>query len=166
MFTSVYIRRIIYNLLTVFTFGGKVGYLLTGLTTPVGPQSLCYRSFRWRLCVSFGFRIFCLYRGFCHRTGSDLLLFLFVMGLWQIYPFLTFTNEGDKWDLADVREVLNMFYCWCHNDSASLLLYFAYLIYLNLFSQRRLSKVWTYWRRKPQIKTTQKTWRDEDLYLR
>ena len=26
--------------------------------------------------LSFGFRIFCLYRGFCHRTGSDLLLFL------------------------------------------------------------------------------------------
>ena len=30
------------------------------------------------LCVlSIGFRIFCWYRGFCHRTGSDLLLFLF-----------------------------------------------------------------------------------------
>ena len=28
--------------------------------------------------LSFGFRIFCWYRGFCHRTGSDLLLFLFV----------------------------------------------------------------------------------------
>ena len=27
--------------------------------------------------LSFGFRIFCWYRGFCHRTGSDLLLFLF-----------------------------------------------------------------------------------------
>ena len=26
--------------------------------------------------LSFGFRIFCWYRGFCHRTGSDLLLFL------------------------------------------------------------------------------------------
>ena len=23
--------------------------------------------------LSFGFRIFCWYRGFCHRTGSDLL---------------------------------------------------------------------------------------------
>ena len=23
-----------------------------------------------------GFRIFCLYKGFCHRTESDLLLFL------------------------------------------------------------------------------------------
>ena len=29
--------------------------------------------------LSFGFRIFCWYRGFCHRTGSDLLLFLSVM---------------------------------------------------------------------------------------
>ena len=28
--------------------------------------------------LSFGFRIFCWYRGFCHRTGSDLLLFLFM----------------------------------------------------------------------------------------
>ena len=28
--------------------------------------------------LSFGFRIFCWYRGFCHRTGSDLLLFLFL----------------------------------------------------------------------------------------
>ena len=28
--------------------------------------------------LSFGFRIFCWYRGFCHRTGSDLLLFLFI----------------------------------------------------------------------------------------
>ena len=27
--------------------------------------------------LSFGFRFFCWYRGFCHRTGSDLLLFLF-----------------------------------------------------------------------------------------
>ena len=28
--------------------------------------------------LSFGFRIFCWYRGFCHRTGSDLLLFLVI----------------------------------------------------------------------------------------
>ena len=26
--------------------------------------------------LSFGFRIFCLYRGFCHRTESDILLIL------------------------------------------------------------------------------------------
>ena len=29
--------------------------------------------------LSFDFRIFCWYRGFCHRTGSDLLLFLFIL---------------------------------------------------------------------------------------
>ena len=29
------------------------------------------------MCCSFGFRIFCWYRRFCHRTGSDLLLFHF-----------------------------------------------------------------------------------------
>ena len=32
--------------------------------------------------LSFGFRTFCWYRGFCHRTGSDLLLFLFKL----LYP--------------------------------------------------------------------------------
>ena len=31
--------------------------------------------------LSFGFRIFCWYRGFCHRTGSDLLLFLFDLNI-------------------------------------------------------------------------------------
>ena len=44
----------------------------------VGPQSLCNRSFLWRLCVVtllFGF--FCGCWGFCHRTESDLFLFLF-----------------------------------------------------------------------------------------
>ena len=31
------------------------------------------------VCVlSFGFRIFCWYRGFCHRTESNLLLFLLI----------------------------------------------------------------------------------------
>ena len=29
--------------------------------------------------LSFGFRIFCWYRGFCHRSESDLLLFLFAL---------------------------------------------------------------------------------------
>ena len=28
--------------------------------------------------LSFCFRIFCWYRGFCHRAGSDLLLFLLI----------------------------------------------------------------------------------------
>ena len=27
--------------------------------------------------LSIGFQIFCWYRGFCHRSESDLLLFLF-----------------------------------------------------------------------------------------
>ena len=29
--------------------------------------------------LSFGFRIFCWYRGFCHRTESDRLLLLFMV---------------------------------------------------------------------------------------
>ena len=32
--------------------------------------------------LSIGFRIFCWYMGFYHRTESDLLLFLFISGLW------------------------------------------------------------------------------------
>ena len=39
--------------------------------------------------LSFGFRIFCWYRGFCHRTGSDLLLFLFI----SYYRHPTSRNE-------------------------------------------------------------------------
>ena len=33
------------------------------------------------VCCPLVFRIFCWYRGFCHRTGSDLLLFLFISTL-------------------------------------------------------------------------------------
>ena len=95
--SSAFIRRIIYNFLnvrpsdkTAFAVSGKVGIPLTGLTTPVawlslpqrpsqvGPPSLCNGSFWWRFCVVmllFGF--FCRCRGFCHRTESDLFLFLF-----------------------------------------------------------------------------------------
>ena len=43
----------------------------------LGPQSLCNWSFWWRFCVVtllFGF--FCGCKGFCHRTESDLFLFL------------------------------------------------------------------------------------------
>ena len=43
----------------------------------VVPQSLCNRSFWWRLCVVtllFGF--FCRCWGLCHRTETDLFLFL------------------------------------------------------------------------------------------
>ena len=94
--SSVYIRRIIYKFLNVcpfdymaFEVSEKVGYPLTGLTTPLGclvsptdrPKSVrnrCVIEFFGGVCVlSFGFRIFCWYSGFCHRTESDLLLFLF-----------------------------------------------------------------------------------------
>ena len=46
------------------------------------------------VCVlSFGFRIFCWYRGFCHRTGSDLLLFLsMTMSEWQASYEYIFCN--------------------------------------------------------------------------
>ena len=51
--------------------------IVTPTDRPVGPQSLCNRSFWWRFCVVtllFGF--FCWCRGFCHRNESDLFLYL------------------------------------------------------------------------------------------
>ena len=44
------------------------------------PKSVCNRCvievFGGVCVLSFGFRIFCWYRGFCHRTESYLFLFL------------------------------------------------------------------------------------------
>ena len=68
---------------------GRLVPFKPGLTTPVGwlvtltdrPKSVrnrCVIDVIGGVCVfSIGFRIFCWYRGFCHMTGSDLLLFLF-----------------------------------------------------------------------------------------
>ena len=51
-----FIRRIIYEFFTIFN-----------------------RSFWWRFCVvTLVFGFFCQCRGFCHRTESDLFLFLFI----------------------------------------------------------------------------------------
>ena len=46
--------------------------------TYFGPQSLCNRSFWWRFffVVTLLFGFFCECRGVCHRTKSDLFLFL------------------------------------------------------------------------------------------
>ena len=47
------------------------------LTDPVGPQPLFNRTFLWRcLCCHLALLNFCWCRGFCHRTESDLFLFL------------------------------------------------------------------------------------------
>ena len=68
---------------TALAVSWKVGSPYTGLTIPVGtrPKSVrnrCVIEVFGGVCVlSFGFRIFCWYMGFCHRTGSDLV-FLFV----------------------------------------------------------------------------------------
>ena len=81
-------------------------------------HKFCYLvAFLVAFCVlSFGFRIFCWYRGFCHRTGSDLLLFLFapqfkmlstfkilfkIMYFWKVmqsnYKGKTSKNEKISW---------------------------------------------------------------------
>ena len=75
-----------------FAVSGKVGIPSTGLTTPVGwlslpqtdrPKSVCNRCvievFGGVLCVvTLLFGYFCQCRGFCHRTESDLFLFLLI----------------------------------------------------------------------------------------
>ena len=49
------------------------------------------------VCVlSFGFRIFCWYRGFCHRTESDLIFFSFSMYNKYVLLYACATNEEVK----------------------------------------------------------------------
>ena len=90
----VYIRRIIYKFLnvcpfdyTAFAVSGKVGYPLTGLTTPVWwlitptdrpklVRNRCVIEVFVGVCVlSFGFRICCWYSGFC--IGMSQISFFF-----------------------------------------------------------------------------------------
>ena len=56
-----------------------VNYILvTPTDRPKSVRNRCVIEVFGGVCVlSFVFRIFCWYRGFCHRTGSDLLLFHF-----------------------------------------------------------------------------------------
>ena len=56
----------------------NVLYKFVFFLRPKSVRNHCVIEVFGGVCVlSFGFRIFCWYRGFCHRTGSDLLLFLF-----------------------------------------------------------------------------------------
>ena len=56
--------------------------LVTPTDRPKSVRNLCVIEVFGGVCVlSFGFRIFCWYRGFCHRTGSDLLLFLLFLNM-------------------------------------------------------------------------------------
>ena len=94
----VYIRRFIYKVLDVFPLNhtavvwvGRLGPL-TSLTYQLGDWSYPSRStianwtFWWRFCfVTLPFSRFCWWRGFCHRTESDLVPFLF--------QTLTFTTK-------------------------------------------------------------------------
>ena len=77
---------------TTFAVSGKVGIPLTGITTPVRWLLLLQLIVLNRsaivvlskflvafLCCNCGvFLIFCWSLGFCHRTESDLFLFLFI----------------------------------------------------------------------------------------
>ena len=58
-----------------------VGWLVTPTDRPKSVRNRCVIEVFGGVCVlSFGFRIFCWYRGFCHRTGSDLLFLLKING--------------------------------------------------------------------------------------
>ena len=63
------------NRCVIEVFGGVC--VLSSNDRPKSVRNRCVIEVFGGVCVlSFGFRIFCWYRGFCHRTGSDLLLFL------------------------------------------------------------------------------------------
>ena len=54
--------------------------VVTPTDRPKSVRNRCVIEVFGGVCVlSFGFRISCWYRGFCHRTGSDLFLFLFII---------------------------------------------------------------------------------------
>ena len=55
--------------------------------------------------LSFGFGIFGWYRGVCHRTGSDLLLFLFT-DFWSSTPF-TIGKHVNKMQQLKIYRVTN-----------------------------------------------------------
>ena len=65
---------------TAFVVSGKVGFHDSFMTvvTPTDchksvPNRCVIEVFGGIFVLSFGFRIFCWYRGFCYRTESDLL---------------------------------------------------------------------------------------------
>ena len=63
----------------LFGFSVGAGAFVIGLSQISSFFSRCVIEVFGGVCVlSLGFRIFCWYRGVCHRTGSDLLLFLFM----------------------------------------------------------------------------------------
>ena len=65
--------------------------------------------FRGVFVLSINFRIFSLYKGFCHRTESDLLLFLF---LEERNLCLTVTPLTAVISDSDVRTVLVNLWAW------------------------------------------------------
>ena len=93
--SSVFIRRIIYNFLNVcpidythFSVSGKLEIPWTGLTRPIGWLSLLqltvlYRFtivVYWKCLMAFSvvtllFGVFCKCKSLCHRSESDIFLF-------------------------------------------------------------------------------------------
>ena len=88
---------------------------ITGLTTPVGSLITPTDRPKSGVCVlSFCFRIFCWYRGFCRRTESDLLLFLLQMSLDILDTILITTNIHVKkcYDISALDGCRSLFSIW------------------------------------------------------
>ena len=92
---------------TIDVLSGRVGIPLTGFTTPDGwlslPQltvlsrsAIVVKVFGGVCVVTLLFGFFCRCRGFCHRTESDLFLFLFFfLQNIDVTTFLiAFTTQG------------------------------------------------------------------------
>ena len=109
----VYIRRFIYKFLNVCPFhytavtrSGKVGPVnqvnhtsWVAVVTPTDrPKSVCNRCVIELFCgvvcvVTLPFWHFCWCRGFCHRTESDLFLFLFIkLSFEELYMYFCYES--------------------------------------------------------------------------
>ena len=112
--SSVSIRRIIYKFLNVCPFdytAGKVERSLTGSTTQTVTPTDRPKSVRnhyvievfvayYVVTLLFGF--FCEWRGVCHRTGSDI--FLFLLHLSQISSFFSYIDKISKGHIRSLGE--------------------------------------------------------------
>ena len=97
-------------------FSGKVRIPLTGLTTPVEWLSFCNKSFWWRfLCCHIAFWIFWRCRGFCHRTESDIFLFLFIAAIsnWHIICIVLLVHAN----LGTALHTISVYFILIHNAS-------------------------------------------------
>ena len=128
---------------------------------PLESSSIFYRKYSGVFCVCF-----CWYRGFCHRTGSDLLLFLFISTLipscsvercnkvprvrvFQVSLFISFEFwlccVMDSFILRNLMLTSFRIFCWyrgfCHRTGSDLLLFLFISTLIPSCSVERCNKV-------------------------